>query len=651
MAYIDKESCFRSGMHWYEKKEYEKALSQFLKAARVQHDAAMYNCGLMYEQGLGTEADPVQALYWYEQSAKYGDNDARFECGEAYRTGKGTAVDEKKALHWYKKAARSMGSACFYCGVFYEFGKGTSVNPKKAFRYYELGAEKGDMDAQANLAGCYARGFGTREDQNKAYDWYREAAEQGLIRAQLVCGQRREEGKGIGKDFEDALKWYERAARNGNEKAAHRVQEITAQRNESFERGTALEASGNREAALEAFLLAADWGHYEAQNLCARRFAQAGDAQKEKYWRERAAKNSPDTYFEKAREYASQDTKEEESRFWMEKAAELGHLEAQLNCYDYYIDRDHQDFTKALYWVEKAAKQGHTEARYTCADFYMSGRGTQADQQRGFYWVEKAAEQGHVKAQSWCGNLYEKGIGVEQDSKKALEWYEKAAGQGYAIAQFQCGEKYRTGNGVEEDHEKAIYWLEKSAAQDYKYAKDRLLLEARALLEGRKKLILKGDILTAMENLRQAAEWGEVSAQVEMAKLCEEKPDLKRALIWYERAAENGDMRSQYKCALMYFSGKGCYIDYEEAEKWAGEAMSQGHPRAALLCAACIAMKSHDISSIKDDELYYTDYLRIASDSSDPEVRKTAERWMDNFLKNKRALMSEFHWDGTWGDD
>ncbi len=649
--YINKEDCFRRGMNCYQKKEYEKALPLFLQAAKVQHKQAMYNCALMYELGLGTEEDPVQALYWYEYAAKFGDCDARYECGEAYRTGKGTAVDAKKALYYYKKASREIGAACFYCGVFYEYGRGTSVNPKKAFKYYEMGAKKEHVESMTNLAICYNRGFGAREDQALAFYWYEKAAEQGFMKAQLLCAQRCETGKGTEKDLEKAIWWYEQAARQGSEKAIQRLQEIMAQRNEAFERGTALEASGNPEAALEAFLLAADWGHPEAQNICARLFAQAGNVQKEKYWRERMAENSPDACYEKAREYATWSTKKEESRFWMEKAAEQGHLEAQLNCYDYYIDQEHCDFTRALYWVEKAAIQGHAEAQYTCAEFYMIGRGTKEDKQRALYWVEKAAEQGHIKSQCWYANLYDKGIVVEQDCKKAFSWYEKAARQGDAMAQFKCGEKYRIGEGVEMDHEKAIYWLEKSAAQDYKYAKEKLLLEAKVLLKGRGKLISEGKILEALQALAKAAEWGEVSAQIEMAEYYDEKPDPKKALMWYERAADNGDRKSQYLCALRYFFGNGCEINYVQAESWASEAMSLGHPRAALLCAACVAEQEHDTYNIKDDVDNYVDYLRIAMDSSDEETRTTAKRWMDNYVERKRILMNEFHWDGTWGED
>lgn len=75
-------------------------------------------------------------------------------------------------------------------------------------------------------------------------------------------------------------------------------------------------------------------------------------------------------------------------------------------------------------------------------------------------------------------------------------------------------------------------------------------------------------------NSVQAAEAGDIGAQIRVAKMFEEgtygaNKDFYTALSWYEKAAQNGNTNAQIKVAEVYFFGKdGIEKNMAEAAKW-----------------------------------------------------------------------------------
>ena len=60
---------YLKGMQFYKAKEYTKAFPIILNDAQEEHRAAQYRLAEMYENGLGTEVDYKQAMYWYKLSS------------------------------------------------------------------------------------------------------------------------------------------------------------------------------------------------------------------------------------------------------------------------------------------------------------------------------------------------------------------------------------------------------------------------------------------------------------------------------------------------------------------------------------------------------------------------------------------------------
>lgn len=89
-----------------------------------------------------------------------------------------------------------------------------------ALRLLKPLAEKGDPNAQYNLAILYYEGRGVPRNYAEAAKWYRKAADQGDVSAQYNLGNMYKDGQGVPQDYAEAVKWFRKAAEQGDAKAA-----------------------------------------------------------------------------------------------------------------------------------------------------------------------------------------------------------------------------------------------------------------------------------------------------------------------------------------------------------------------------------------------------------------------------------------------
>ena len=132
----------------FDRGEFVTALELYEALAEQQDPAATYRLGLMYEQGLGTDADPATAASWYQ---------------------KALALDSPEAI-----------------GALADLhlrGIGVIQNFKESLRLNISAAEAGYAPAQYNLAVAYANGVGTYRDPVKAHMWFNIAAASGYANA------------------------------------------------------------------------------------------------------------------------------------------------------------------------------------------------------------------------------------------------------------------------------------------------------------------------------------------------------------------------------------------------------------------------------------------------------------------------------------
>jgi len=89
-------SAYNKGRQAYQDEEYFKALKYFYVSARKHNTNAYIELALMYEKGIGTEANSMTALYWYEKAAKRGNIYAK----NRLSTLKITPSDKESSMIW-----------------------------------------------------------------------------------------------------------------------------------------------------------------------------------------------------------------------------------------------------------------------------------------------------------------------------------------------------------------------------------------------------------------------------------------------------------------------------------------------------------------------------------------------------------------------
>lgn len=227
---------------------------------------------------------------------------------------------------------------------------------------------------------------------------------------------------------------------------------------------------------------------------------------------------------------------------------------------------------RALSWFEKAANQGNAEAQYRLAQLVMpgpfddlpaaDGNNVKKDLAKAIEWLDKAAKQDHPEALTRLGQIYDDGNGVEIDRWKAFTHYTKAAELGHAQAQFVLGLKHYVGD---------------------------------------------------IPRKTSPSEWDRLVYSVEPR-------DVAQALMWWQKAAAQGNWTAQFNLAGLYRSGEGvakdsslAYTLYEAVAKLADK-KEGGTPPAAFDAQATLgAMYSLGEGVPKDDAKAVEWYQRAAS--------------------------------------
>jgi len=96
----------------------------------------------------------------------------------------------------------------------------------------------------------------------------------------------------------------------------------------------------------------------------------------------------------------------------------------------------------------------------------------------------------------------------------------------------------------------------------------------------------ESDIIGAMSYYRKAAEAGYIPAQNRLAYLLDKSERNEEAVIWYKKAAGQGDAEAEYGLAGMYVSGDGIAQDRAEALRLFTSSASKAYPPAIHVMAS-----------------------------------------------------------------
>ena len=124
-----------------------------------------------------------------------------------------------------------------------------------------------------------------------------------------------------------------------------------------------------------------------------------------------------------------------------------------------------QDGFEAARWYEKAAEQGHVEAQVSLGNLYAGAYfGYLRNERKAYHWYLKAAEKSDPFAQTMVGEAYEKGVVIPRNYSTAAKWYKHAIKGGYFLAPYHLARLYANGMGFEQDLIQAYAWNALSAS-------------------------------------------------------------------------------------------------------------------------------------------------------------------------------------------
>lgn len=93
----------------------------------------------------------------------------------------------------------------------------------------------------------------------------------------------------------------------------------------------------------------------------------------------------------------------------------------------------------------------------------------------------------------------------------------------------------------------------------------------------------RGDLIAALGLWRKSAQEGFAPAQVRLADMLDKAEEDEEAVVWYRKAATQGDAAGEFGLGQMYAKGEGVKKDVAQARAYVLRAAEQNHPPAVQL--------------------------------------------------------------------
>lgn len=240
---------------------YKAALSGFLELESKDQadDNLFYKIGVMYKNGLGTEADISKAIDYFKRSAEMNNKNGLYEYGKTLIQGKYIEADLNKGLECIEKAMKLKNSnAKRFFALEYISGEYFSQDIEKGLFMLTECADKGDSFACFQLGQFYLKGeivtqdleraekylllaedneftqyaFGKlylqeeKYDIQKAVDYFEKSADKNMWSSYQLGRLYLFGADELEKDKEKAVEWLTKSANDGNEYAQNMLDNI-----------------------------------------------------------------------------------------------------------------------------------------------------------------------------------------------------------------------------------------------------------------------------------------------------------------------------------------------------------------------------------------------------------------------------------------
>lgn len=251
-----------------------------------------------------------------------------------------------------------------------------------------------------------------------------------------------------GKAMLQAAEGYRKAALAGDAEALYRFAQI-------LKTGNGYEVKADLPRYFEMLEVAASNGYPQAE-------FEMGLARKDMAWFQKAAQHGHiDAQLKLAKYYEFDAPDPAQTLAWYRKAAQQGNHDAEDAVGK--ISEVAQEYAEAAAWYRKAAEGGSKNGLYHLGALYLQGRGLERDPSQAAAWLSKAAAQRQVEAEALMANLHFTGTAVAQNDEEGFKYLRRAAVAGNVQAMRQLGLMLVQGVRIAADKHAGEAWLDKAA--------------------------------------------------------------------------------------------------------------------------------------------------------------------------------------------
>ena len=250
-------------------------------------------------------------------------------------------------------------------------------------------------------------------------------------------------------------------------------------------------------------------------------------------------------------------------------------LSAKPDTQSHHVLKPASDKTSACISYEESEDDYQKGLSFECGEKGSRGS-TGVDYFKAVRWYQKAAQAGNIDAMYRMAVIYEMGPKELQSQSQAAAWYEKAAVLGDTSSQI------------------AMLRIGKSEAIIQHWAN---ILDQKGIPLGRNTLRKTGDLDMSVNPTycEQSARAGNPEAQYQMGLMYEKgmnglKPDMKKAVAWFETSARAKYSKAQLRLAQCYEFGNGVTKNQDTARAYYKQAANQSNdPETAATAKKCLS--------------------------------------------------------------
>ena len=274
------------------------------------------------------------------------------------------------------------------------------------------------------------------------------------------------------------------------------------------------------------------------------------------------------------------------SVYALEKDAKAAYRLGQI--YDYGLMGESQNYTESLKWYEAAADKNYGKACSALGYFYLNGCGVDRDFDTAKDYFTRAIKYGDEEGYVGYGRII-----LEQKEEEnyhlAFLDFKEAAAVVLLDGVYYMGYMYQNGYGVTENINKAVFSYNLVLLNQTDAIEDRFAVNSSTtglgIIYATGKLE-KADGKKAIEYFESAAEDGFAPAQYYLGTMylngIATNRDYEEALNCFESAGEKDYAPALCQIGYMYFNGLGVDSDYEQAVYYQKLAAAQGYAPAQI---------------------------------------------------------------------